>query len=419
MSKQGRWIEVQIRSDRMNEVAEQGFAAHWKYKDKGEYTEDENELNEWLRTIKEILDDPQPDAMDFLDAIKLNLFASEIFVFTPKGEIKTMPAGCTALDFAFQIHTLLGSHCIGAKVNHKLVPLSHKLQSGDQVEILTSKSQHVQPSWLNFATTAKAKAKIQAILRRNNREIQKQGEAFLNAWLERNDMEMTTSVLDKLCEFHNLKKHESLFLCIGNKSVILTEKDLDELNKKKKSSSPSNWLKYVPFIGHDKKNEQDKKAEPFTVDDSLNRKKAIVINDGNIDTYLFPTCCHPIPGDDILGYIDNQNHVEIHKRNCPVASKLKSSYGNRLLDAKWDMRNIRLFNATIELRGIDRQGMLHDVVDVISDEMNVNMHNLSLTSKEDIFMGKIEVLVHHRQDVKNIINSLKKVKGLQEIQQIM
>lgn len=419
MSKQGRWIEVQIRSDRMNEVAEQGFAAHWKYKDKGEYTEDENELNEWLRTIKEILDDPQPDAMDFLDAIKLNLFASEIFVFTPKGEIKTMPAGCTALDFAFQIHTLLGSHCIGAKVNHKLVPLSHKLQSGDQVEILTSKSQHVQPSWLNFATTAKAKAKIQAILRRNNREIQKQGEAFLNAWLERNDMEMTTSVLDKLCEFHNLKKHESLFLCIGNKSVILTEKDLDELNKKKKSSSPSNWLKYVPFIGHDKKDEQDKKVEPFTVDDSLNRKKAIVINDGNIDTYLFPTCCHPIPGDDILGYIDNQNHVEIHKRNCPVASKLKSSYGNRLLDAKWDMRNIRLFNATIEIRGIDRQGMLHDVVDVISDEMNVNMHNLSLTSKEEIFMGKIEVLVHNRQEVKNIINSLKKVKGLQEIQQIM
>lgn len=419
MSKQGRWIEVQIRSDRMNEVAEQGFAAHWKYKDKGEYTEDENELNEWLRTIKEILDDPQPDAMDFLDAIKLNLFASEIFVFTPKGEIKTMPAGCTALDFAFQIHTLLGSHCIGAKVNHKLVPLSHKLQSGDQVEILTSKSQHVQPSWLNFATTAKAKAKIQAILRRNNREIQKQGEAFLNAWLERNDMEMTTSVLDKLCEFHNLKKHESLFLCIGNKSVILTEKDLDELNKKKKSSSPSNWLKYVPFIGHDKKDEQDKKAEPFTVDNTLNRKKAIVINDGNIDTYLFPTCCHPIPGDDILGYIDNQNHVEIHKRNCPVASKLKSSYGNRLLDAKWDMHNIRLFNATIEIRGIDRQGMLHDVVDVISDEMNVNMHNLSLTSKEDIFMGKIEVLVHNRQEVKNIINSLKKVKGLQEIQQIM
>ena len=162
MSKQGRWIEVQIRSDRMDEVAEKGFAAHWKYKEGGEYTEDENELNDWLSTIKEILDDPQPDAMDFLDAIKLNLYASEIFVFTPKGEIITMPAGCTALDFAFQIHTFLGSHCIGAKVNHKLVPLSHKLNSGDQVEILTSKSQHVQPAWVNFVSTAKAKSKIMA-----------------------------------------------------------------------------------------------------------------------------------------------------------------------------------------------------------------------------------------------------------------
>ena len=182
MSKQGRWIEVQIRSDHMNEVAEQGFAAHWKYKDGGEYSEDEGELNDWLSTIKEILDDPQPDAMDFLDSIKLNLFASEIFVFTPKGEIKTLPAGCTALDFAFQIHTFLGSHCIGAKVNHKLVPLSHKLNSGDQVEILTSKAQHVQPSWISFVSTAKAKAKIQAILRRDDRESQKKGEEQLKEW---------------------------------------------------------------------------------------------------------------------------------------------------------------------------------------------------------------------------------------------
>ena len=199
MSKQGRWIEVQIRSDRMDEIAEQGFAAHWKYKEgeENEYTEDESELNEWLRTIKEILDDPQPDAMDFLDAIKLNLFASEIFVFTPKGEIKTMPAGCTALDFAFSIHTFLGSHCIGAKVNHKLVPLSHKLNSGDQVEILTSKSQHVQPSWINFVSTAKARAKIQAILRRDGREMQKQGEEILNAFLTKNEIENTAATIEK------------------------------------------------------------------------------------------------------------------------------------------------------------------------------------------------------------------------------
>ena len=221
MSKQGRWIEVQIRSDRMDEIAEQGFAAHWKYKEGEdvEYTEDENELNEWLRTIKEILDDPQPDAMDFLDAIKLNLFASEIFVFTPKGEIKTMPTGCTALDFAFSIHTFLGSHCIGAKVNHKLVPLSHKLQSGDQVEILTSKSQHVQPSWISFVSTAKAKAKIQAILRRNSREMQKAGEDLFHEFLKKNGIEDSLNAADQLAEFHEVRNREYFFQALARKET--------------------------------------------------------------------------------------------------------------------------------------------------------------------------------------------------------
>ena len=184
MSKQGRWIEVQIRSDKMDEIAEQGFAAHWKYKDGGEITEDEGELNDWLRTIKEILDDPQPDAMDFLDAIKLNLFASEIFVFTPKGEIKTMPAGCTALDFAFAIHTFLGSHCIGAKVNHKLVPLSHKLQSGDQVEVLTSKTQKPVPEWQSFICTAKAKTRLEAALRKERKMLIETGEQMAKKAVE-------------------------------------------------------------------------------------------------------------------------------------------------------------------------------------------------------------------------------------------
>ena len=223
MSKQGRWIEVQIRSDRMDEIAEQGFAAHWKYKEgeDGEYTEDENELNDWLRTIKEILDDPQPDAMDFLDAIKLNLFASEIFVFTPKGEIKTMPAGCTALDFAFSIHTFLGSHCIGAKVNHKLVPLSHKLESGDQVEILTSKSQHVQPGWINFVSTAKAKAKIQAVLRRVNREAQKKGEALLEEFLKKNNIENQPAIAEQLAKFHEVNSREDFFMGLGARKRLL------------------------------------------------------------------------------------------------------------------------------------------------------------------------------------------------------
>ena len=275
MSKQGRWIEVQIRSDRMDEVAEQGFAAHWKYKDgmEKEFTEDETELNDWLRTIKEILDDPQPDAMDFLDAIKLNLFATEIFVFTPKGEIKTMPSGCTALDFAFSIHTFLGSHCIGAKVNHKLVPLSHKLQSGDQVEILTSKSQHVQESWINFVSTAKARAKIQAILRRDSRETQRLGEEILSEFLHKNALQDVPNAADRLAEFHEVRRREDFFQALGIKTILLGEKDIDELQGKN-SGNKHGWRKLVPFLGRGNatKKDNDQQQELFTVPEKFNRK---------------------------------------------------------------------------------------------------------------------------------------------------
>ncbi|WP_277072198.1 bifunctional (p)ppGpp synthetase/guanosine-3',5'-bis(diphosphate) 3'-pyrophosphohydrolase [Segatella oulorum] len=424
MSKQGRWIEVQIRSDRMNEIAEQGFAAHWKYKDGGEYSEDETELNDWLSTIKEILDDPQPDAMDFLDSIKLNLFASEIFVFTPKGEIKTMPAGCTALDFAFQIHTFLGSHCIGAKVNHKLVPLSHKLNSGDQVEILTSKAQHVQASWINFVSTAKARAKIQAILRRDNREIQRKGEETLTDWLTRNQLELTSSVLDKLVELHHLQRHDELFAAIGNKQIILGDQDLDYLlGKDVKEKSTTTWRRYVPFL-HDKKTpatteKPNKLSQLFTVGADFKKKKPVLINEENINTYVFPDCCHPIPGDDILGYIDNSNHIEIHKRACPVASKLKSSYGNRILDAKWDMHNLLFFDTTIQIKGIDRQGMLCDLAEVLSEQLGLYIRNVSIGTNEGIFEGKIDVRVHNRNEVGTIITQLKGIDGLQEVTQIM
>ena len=429
MSSKGRWIEVQIRSEHMNELAEQGFAAHWKYKDGGEIAEDEGELNEWLSTIKEILDDPQPDAMDFLDAIKLNLFASEIFVFTPKGEIKTMPAGCTALDFAFQIHTFLGSHCIGAKVNHKLVPLSHKLQSGDQVEILTSMSQHVDPSWINFVSTAKAKAKIQAILRRESRQIQKTGEEKLSQWLKANDLEMTTAVLDRLCELHDLKKHDSLFLSIGDKTVILGDTDLDELRGKNKADKPTEkrgWRRYVPFLKAGKRETRSIDTDDsglteglIVVTKSLNKKKPIFINEDNIYRYIFPHCCHAIPGDDILGYIDNRNHIEIHKRSCPVAAKLKASYGTRILDAKWDMHRSLLFEAAIQIRGIDRSGMLHDIADVLSDQLGVNIRKITITSDNGIFDGTIEMQVHDRKDVEMIVESMKNIKDMQEVQSVL
>ena len=421
MSKTGQWIEVQIRSDRMDEVAEQGFAAHWKYKDgleEEEYTEDEAELNDWLRTIKEILDDPQPDAMDFLDTIKLNLFASEIFVFTPKGEIKTMPAGCTALDFAFSIHTFLGSHCIGAKVNHKLVPISHKLQSGDQVEIITSKAQHVNPSWINFVSTAKAKAKIQAILRRDNREVQKTGEEILQEFLKKNNMEMSAAVADQLAEFHDIKKRNDFFVALGEKTVLLGEKDLDELNgKNKKDDSTSGWRKYVPFVG--KKKKEDVQQELFIVPEKFNKKKPVYISEENINMYKFPGCCHPIPGDDALGYINNKNQIEIHKRTCPVAAKLKTSYGNRIVDIKWDMHKKLYFDATIRIGGIDRMGMLNEITQVISSQMSVNIHKLTITSEEGIFEGSIELRVHDRENVQAIIDNLKTIPDLKEISQIM
>ena len=423
MSKQGKWIEVQIRSDRMDEIAEQGFAAHWKYKDGNDGHEDDGELNDWLSTIKEILDDPQPDAMDFLDAIKLNLFASEIFVFTPKGEVKTMPANCTVLDFAFQIHTFLGSHCIGAKVNHKLVPLSHKLNSGDQVEVLTSKSQHVQPDWINFVSTAKAKAKIQAILRRDNRETQKKGEETLKQWLQTNEIELSTSVLDKLCSFHGVQKPEELFLGLGNRTILLGEKDINELHGKsqKNESSGGGWRKFVPFLSKskDKKETVPPSDKKLVVGKEFNKKIPCVISEKTIGMYILPTCCHAIPGDDILGYIDNKNQVEIHNRACPVANRLKSSFGNRILDAKWDMHKVLFFDATIQIRGIDRKGMLHDISEVISEKLDVNIHRITINADEGIYDGKIEIRVHDRSEVQEIVNALKKIDDLKEVKQIM
>ena len=421
MSKQGRWIEVQIRSNRMDEIAEQGFAAHWKYKEGEEITEDEGELNDWLRTIKEILDDPQPDAMDFLDAIKLNLFASEIFVFTPKGEIKMLPAGCTALDFAFQLHTFLGSHCIGAKVNHRLVPLSHRLQSGDQVEILTSKSQHVDPSWINFVSTAKARGKIQAILRRANRELQKQGENILKEWLAKHNLEQTTPILDKLCELHELQKPEELLQHLGDRTVILGEKDLDEILGKKKSNVSFSWLKRMPFMGREKRRNKTEKDEQnlLVVGKDFNKKLPCIITETSVERYIFPSCCHPIPGDDILGYIDNKGRIEIHKRACPVANRLKSSYGNRILDAKWDMHGKMFFEATIEIRGIDRHGLLRDVAEVISSQLNIDMRKLVISGDEGVFDGTIELRVHDRNETQQIIDKLKDIDGIHEVQRIL
>ena len=412
MGNNGQWIEVQIRSERMNDVAEQGFAAHWKYKEGGG-SEDEGELEKWLKTIKEILDDPQPDAIDFLDTIKLNLFASEIFVFTPKGELKTMPQNSTALDFAFSLHTDIGSHCIGAKVNHKLVPLSHKLQSGDQVEILTSKSQRVQPQWEVFATTARARAKIAAILRKERKANQKIGEEILNEFLKKEEIRPEETVIEKLRKLHNAKNEEELLAAIGSKAIVLGEADKNELKEKQ----TSNWKKYLTFsFGNNKEKQEEKEPQEK---EKINPKQVLKLTEESLQKkYIMAECCHPIPGDDVLGYVDENDRIIIHKRQCPVAAKLKSSYGNRILATEWDTHKELSFLVYIYIKGIDNMGLLNEVTQVISRQLNVNIRKLTIETEDGIFEGKIQLWVHDVDDVKTICNNLKKIQNIKQVSRV-
>ncbi len=409
MSKRGEWIEVQIRSERMNEVAEQGIAAHWKYKDQGNDVSNDGQLDNWLHTIKEILDDPQPNALDFLDTIKLNLYATEIFVFTPKGDIKTMPQNCTALDLAYSIHTFLGNHCIGAKVNHKLVPINHVLQSGDQVEILTSNSQHVEANWLTFVTTAKARAKIQATLRRQQRLLQREGEEKLNIFFEKEELPNNISNIEKLWRFHKLKDKEELLTAIGNGSIVLGNEDKDTLlgNKRLKLSS------LFSFGNKDKKEEEEESRKTF---DTVDRKTPLKLTDEALqNNYIIADCCHPIPGDDVLGYYDEEKHIVIHKRNCPVADTLKSSHGDRILATNWDTHKTLYFQVPILIKGIDGIGVLNQITTIIYQQLNVSIQKLNIESKNGIFEGTIWVNVHDVDEVRNICNNLKKIKNLRSI----
>ena len=415
MGNNGQWIEVQIRSERMNDVAEQGFAAHWKYKDGGG-SEDEGELDKWLRTIKEILDDPQPDAIDFLDTIKLNLFASEIFVFTPKGEIKTMPQNSTALDFAFSLHTDIGSHCIGAKVNHKLVPLSHKLQSGDQVEVLTSKSQRVQPEWEVFATTARARAKIAAILRKEQRNSQKEGETLLNEFFKKEELRLDDLLIDKLVKAHNMKNRDEFLIAIGNKRIVLGDLDKNALKEKQ----GTNWKKFLTFsFGGNKDNKEPIEEKPLQEKEKINTKQILKLTEENIQkNYIMAECCHPIPGDDVLGYMDENDRIIIHKRQCPVAARLKSSYGNRILATEWDTHKELSFLVNIYIKGIDAMGLLNEVTQVISRQLNVNIRKLSIETTDGIFEGNIQLYVHDVDDVKTICNNLKQIQNIKQVTRV-
>ena len=414
MSKRGEWIEVQIRSERMHEVAEQGIAAHWKYKAQGEDNSADEQLDNWLHTIKEILDDPQPNALDFLDTIKLNLYATEIFVFTPKGEIKTVPQNCTALDFAYSIHTFLGNHCIGAKVNHRLVPLNHVLNSGDQVEILTSNSQHVDAAWLNFATTAKARAKIQAAIRRQQRITQRQGEDMLNEFIEKEDLLKFSNNIEKVWELHKLKGREELLEAIGNGSIVLGSEDKDALMGNKKFR-----FQLFPFFGKKEEKKEEKASVNATRFDAIDRKRPINLTDDNLHSnYIIADCCNPIPGDDVLGYYDDEHHIVIHKRKCPVADTLKSSHGDRILAADWDTHRTLYFTVPIMVKGIDGIGVLNEITSIIYQQLNIAIQKLTIEGKDGIFEGTVWVNVRDVEEVRTVCEALKKMKNIKTIARI-
>lgn len=411
MGPGGRWVEVQIRSERMNDIAEKGLAAHWKYKT-GET--DESELDKWLKTIKELLEHPEPNAMDFMDTFKLNLFAAEIFVFTPKGEIKTIAQGATALDFAFSLHSDLGNHCIGAKVNHKLVPLSHKLSSGDQVEILTSKKQTPQPEWLDYVTTAKAKEKLRILFKKEEKGYVTEGQNLIEAKLATLNLKFDNGNVIRILNHYNLTQRNELFFQAG-KGVL----NLDEISKIVfKPKTENVFVKYLirPFGGL-----TDSKAEPATVsiDNKIDRKKTIKLTEENVGKgYVFAECCHPIPGDDVLGYVDDSETVIVHKRQCPVAAKLKSSYGERIVSVEWATHKVLSFVEILEIRGIDKKGVLIQILKIISEGYGGNISKMNIETNAGIFVGRFYIYVHDTEDINNLCSNIIKIKEVNSVQRV-
>ncbi len=409
MGPEGHWIEVQIRSERMNEIAERGMAAHVNYKTGA--IDPNSELNAWLKTIREILENPGPSAMDFLDSIKLNLYASEIFVFTPRGEIKTLPQGATALDLAFALHTHLGFNCIGAKVNHKLVPLSHKLLSGDQVEILTSKSQWPQPEWLNFVTTSLARTSINKYLLKDDRLAVQQGETLVREFLL-NHFPDKPIAMNSLVQIHKLQSKEELFLLVGKKDIELSNSLVEEV----KSKESSGFVRYIrqTFGGKSGKKEVQKEENA-----KIDKKKSYIPNEKDLNkAFRFATCCNPLPFDDALGYINDSQMIEIHKRSCPVAMRLKSTFGNRLLSLDWKPFTDHTFHTGIEVKGVDAIGVLNDITRVLSEELSMSIQKIHIDTKDGIFEGVIDFQVRSANDVNNMCNKLMKVKNITSVTRV-
>ena len=412
MGKNGQWVEVQIRTRRMHEIAEKGLAAHWKYKTG---VADETELDKWLRQIKDMLQNPEPSAIDFLDTFKLNLFASEIFVFTPTGEIKTMPQGATALDFAFMLHSELGLSCIGAKVNHKLEPLSYVLRGGDQVEVLTSQNQLPQQEWLQYVTTAKARAALKNYFRSEDRKYIRKGEDVYAAVMKRqNLMDQQEAVLHRTLRYYNIQQPRQLMLQIG-KGLIQEE----ELEKVVLPKQKSRWRRFIPFISNNDNNEEEETGTETDITQPKPQKKQLILTEESLGhDYMIAPCCHPIPGDEVLGYRDKEGRIFIHKRNCPEANFLKSSDGKNIYSATWETRRQNTFIDTIELRGIDRVGIIIKVLNIISQDFKINIHDLHITAEGGIFNGRIQMYVYDTAELQQLCDAIRKIQEIQSVQRI-
>ncbi|RZK44230.1 MAG: bifunctional (p)ppGpp synthetase/guanosine-3',5'-bis(diphosphate) 3'-pyrophosphohydrolase [Pedobacter sp.] len=398
MGPKGQWVEVQIRTQRMNEIAEKGFAAHWKYKE----SSNDNGLDQWILKVREMLSNPEANALDFLDDFKMNLFSDEIFIFTPKGALLQLPLGATALDFAFEIHTDVGARCIGAKVNHKLVPLSYKLQNGDQVEIITSGKQAPKEDWLNIVVTAKAKSKIKSSLKEEKRKIAETGKEILERKLKSLKITYNTDNLNKLSYFFKLQSTQDLFIGVASGKIEL--KDLKEYLASEKE---------VENRGSDFKSNDGQHIEAL-----LNKVKGpesdilLIGEDLQKIDYTLAACCNPIPGDDVFGFVTVNEGIKIHRTNCPNAAQLMANYGYRVVKAKWNRQQELTFLTGLHIVGIDDVGLINNITKVISNDFKVNMRSITVDTNDGIFDGSIKVFVNDKEHLDQLIRNLLEVKGV-------
>jgi guanosine-3',5'-bis(diphosphate) 3'-pyrophosphohydrolase len=409
MGPQGHWVEVQIRTDRMDDIAEHGFAAHYRYKDIRSF---ENELDPWIEQIRELLQSNDTDAFEFLDDFKLNLYATEINVFTPKGDMVSLPQGSSVIDLAYEIHTDLGNKCIGAKINLKLVPLSHVLQNGDQVEILTSENQTPKLEWLRFTNTAKARGKIKDAFKLEKSKHSEKGKLIIEEAFQNAKEPLSSNNLKKLVAHYNLNNKDQLYSEVGMGFI-----ELDDLKKIIGVKAESKLVKYwnITFGSGGKKTEEEKEEkQPSTK--KIDKRKPFVLKETQDDTtFSLAKCCNPIPGDPVVGYLSNEEHVIIHKVGCPEVAKLLTNQGEKIIQAEWTKFKRQSYLTRLNLEGFDRLGIVHEVTSVISKGHNINMRSVKFDTHDGIFKGDLFLYIHNAEDLKNLIARLKTIKGIENV----